>query len=198
MPTFSSATCADRNSIQLGFSGAVTPDPTKVTVTTSGNGVSVAVTTAKAQTGGLVVDVHVEQGMSAGETYSVACTFTGVTGGPISVAVPSTALVSSPEWNHKPLQALTRGLGQVMQETSGFLSTILVEDFAFGDTRLVVESTLGWPSAGALWVAGRRMRFKALDPSGSVFLHVKDDLPDGLGIPKYSEVVCDVAAIIPD
>lgn len=65
------------------------------------------------------------------------------------------------EWPGRILEAMTRGLGEELQVLSGHAVTLLVDDFEEDATVAFVETTLGFPAAGGLYVGQRRYTYAA-------------------------------------
>lgn len=64
-----------------------------------------------------------------------------------------------------PLEAFTGALGEALSELSGHRFTRLTAPVAKGAATLPVESTYGWPSAGALYLEGRRYSYTGTTPT---------------------------------
>jgi hypothetical protein len=50
------------------------------------------------------------------------------------------------------LAAVTEACGRLLETVIGRPTTVVLQDFAIGDTVLLVETTIGMPDAGAVWV----------------------------------------------
>ncbi len=94
-----------------------------------------------------------------------------------------------------PLETFTRTLGQVAQQTGGSpqsrLALALVPDAAI----IVVQSTIGFPDAGEVWVRERRYAYtsKTVVWFEGLTLLTADDRRT---IPKLTEVTCHAPALL--
>lgn len=60
---------------------------------------------------------------------------------------------NGPPW--QPMEALTMTLGRQLQRLTGVPMTRVAADFGTGDVTLTVETTLGFPDDGLIWLDGR-------------------------------------------
>jgi len=95
-----------------------------------------------------------------------------------------------------PLETLTRAFGQVAQQAGGSPQTRLLLPLEFGDVVAHVETTLGFPTSGEVWVGPRRYSYSSTTADqllGLVLLTSTDALP----IPALTEVTCHAPAVKP-
>lgn len=95
------------------------------------------------------------------------------------------------------LEALTRAAGELLNNASGRISTRLAAPLLATDTQAVVESTYGFPDAGAIWVGGVGFTYTsrtdgAFDGLASVINIQLQNFDAG------TEVACDLAALTPE
>lgn len=128
----------------------------------------------------------------AEEIYSVRQTFPPL----YKTSARSWALedLTLPDLPTPPLETLTRALGQVAQQTGGSPQTRLRLPLVYGSAVATVESTLGFPSFGELWIGGYRYSYTARG----------DDFFSGLAliggsdareVPTKTSVTCHAAAV---
>lgn len=149
-------------------------------------------------TGGLSARLVVTSPMSGGQAYTVsAAGALDSAGDPVTGSASATAPGGDLAGKARVglLEALTDQLGRALARLGGAPTAQLACDFAPGDDRLVLHSTLGLPAQGALWCGGRRLRYSALDPSMSAALSVVDERPDGLAIAGGTLAHLDVGAV---
>lgn len=120
------------------------------TMTAPEGAASVTVVLAFAIDGGVALRVHPE--LTPGATYLVE----GSTAADVTVG-PLLAPASHRGFPRPPFAALTQALGGEVDELSGEPATLLLRDATPGDSRLLVESTLRFPSEGAAWVGPYRV-----------------------------------------
>lgn len=198
-----SAVASDLHKIVCTFDGAVDPsdaaDPHKWAVTPSAvPAVQVTPVELRVAAGNTVVTLWVEPELSPGQDYLVAPAgireFGSAT---LTLTTPQTATApledpeESAEWSHGMIRTLTRAIAQRFQYLMGTPTTILLRDFAPGDTSLFVESTLGFPDRGHVYVGGRRLLYRSKGGSHQRLDQVADPFPDGLSIPSKSVVSFD-------
>ena len=94
------------------------------------------------------------------------------------------------------LATLTRAFGQEVQVMGGPPVTLLTADLAWDGTVAQVESTLGLPGAGAVFIGSRRYTYTSKTSTRLVGL--VPEANDGTDIPAQTEVVCDLGVILPD
>lgn len=68
------------------------------------------------------------------------------------------------EWSHGLLDALTETFGEAVQRFSGRPQTLVVTEYKPDDPCLFVESTLGFPASGRLFIGGREYRYGSKGP----------------------------------
>ena len=210
MTAILTAVAIDRHTLRLGFDGliaAVVPEMWRFVITpnTTTNPTPVEAVSGEYVGTAALLDLQVETGMSPGEDYSLSlddvpdALGANVTGGPIVFTTPSDLVEERAEWSHGLLRAMTRAFAEEIQYLRGRLATITTADFSPGtEEHLYVESTLGWPLAAALFVDGKRFRYKDVNDSGRRFMWLKGDQVWEDSIAAGAEVVLDVAAILTD
>lgn len=67
----------------------------------------------------------------------------------------------SPEWSHGLLDSLTEAFGEAIQRYSGRPQTLVVSDYVHGDGALFVESTLGFPPSGEVFIDNRKYSYES-------------------------------------
>lgn len=185
----------DPASLTGGLNWAVTVQPV--------GAMPVTVLDAVVRTGNLVVDLAIGAAFSAGQTYTVKAVNAKDAGGnPLADGdkdAPVTAPVvdePSAEWPHGGWRTLTRAIGQEIQDFSGRPRTLLARDLDDGDTAAFVETVLGWGDKGGFWAGGRRYSYT--NRTDVAFLGLTVEATDATTLPAGTEVVCDVAAHLPD
>ena len=198
-----SAVAADLNRIVCTFDGAVNAsdagDPHKWAVSPSAvPAVEVAAVEARVAPGATVVTLWVEPGLSPGQDYTVApAGIREAASAVLTLTTPQTATAplvdpeESEEWSHGVLRVLTRAIAQQFQYLMGTPTTILIRDFSPGDSSLFVESTLGFPQRGEVFVNGRRLLYRSKSDSEQRLDEVADPFPDGTSVPMKSVVSLD-------
>lgn len=101
----------------------------------------------------------------------------------------------SEEWSHKILDAMTETFGEAIQRYSGRPQTLVVSNFKATDSVLFVESTLGFPSKGMLFIGGRKYSYTAKD--SMAFRGVSTLVFYNKGLSPQELVTCDVNSILP-
>ena len=186
-----SANALTRNSIQVGLNAALTETTAdQWSVTTAGNGAVVDVVRAVVASSTTSVTLTVGAGMSAGETYTVVST---ATGGSATCVCPNTAPELRNEWPHGFVESFTRAVAEEIQIVSGAPTTITVDDWKPGQVTVRVESTLGFPDAGTIFLDGYRIQYTSKGPMA--FRGATSTMPPGLSFGERTTVVCDVTAI---
>lgn len=103
---------------------------------------------------------------------------------------------ASTEWGHGVLETLTEAFGEAVQRFSGRPQTLVVSDYSPTDGSLFVESTLGFPNSGKLFVDGREYSYSAKTPMAFTgFASVNFSTRH---LTEKDLVTCNVRAIFPD
>jgi hypothetical protein len=198
---FHSATASTLNKIVVGFNQAndsitaadVTPDKWTIAVTggvTTTQPVAAIGCIPGTVSGGFGASLFVATQMTPGGQYSV--TFGGTA---LSITAPSTTPTLGQEWSHGLLRSITRAFAEEIQYTAGSPVTLLVQPLGFGETSIFVESTLGFPDSGKLFIRDRLYTYTAkTDVSFTGAATTSSTLES---FPKRTEVHCNVAAILP-
>lgn len=105
-----------------------------------------------------------------------------------------TPVVSS-EWSHKMLDALTECFGEAVQRFSGKPQTLVVSNFKNSDTAIFVETTIGFPNKGRLFIDGKTYTYTSKDAMS--FKGVSGLNFYNTGLSPQTLVTCDVNAIFP-
>lgn len=92
------------------------------------------------------------------------------------------------------LEALTYAFGKEVQFVDGRPVTRTTGDFAPADTELNVHSTLGFPSAGVVWLYGREFQYTG--KTDTSFTGIDAWRP--LTIPRGSYVVSATRRLLPE
>jgi hypothetical protein len=198
---FNSATASTLNKIIVGFNQAndsitaadVTPDKwTMVALNaTTTQPVAAIGCIPGIVTGGFGASLFVATQMTPGGQYTV--TFGGTT---LSITAPNTTPTLGQEWNHGLLRSITRAFAEEIQYTAGAPVTLLVQPLGFGESSIFVESTLGFPNAGKLFIRNRLYTYTSkTDVSFTGTATTSSTLES---FPKRTEVHCNVAAILPN
>ena len=112
------------------------------------------------------------------------------------VEIPVTIVPqASPEWSHGMLDALTETFGEAVQRYSGKPQTLVVSNFKNTDTKVYVESTLGFPAKGRLFIKNRMYSYTS--KSAMSFNGVTPEFYYNQGFPPQTMVTCDVDSIFP-
>ncbi len=101
-------------------------------------------------------------------------------------------------WPEHILRVFVDAGAQELDELGGDLATFTVSDYEPGDVVLLVESSLGFPSAGAVFVGGHRLRYASISASGQALLGVYDDNNTGEVLPYKTVVMIDARAVESD
>ena len=145
----------------------------------------------------LVAVLDVVTRNSAEEVYSIRRTYPPrYRTGPRAWSLEDATLPSMPL---TPLRCLTRALGQVAQQMGGSPQTRLLQPFTLDDAFAEVESTLGFPPAGEIWIGPLRYSYASLtaSPNRFVTLTVIGGSADTVTLPALTEVTCHAPAILP-
>ena len=205
MPSLSGVAVASRVAAVATFDADV--DPATVegagswALAATGAGAPASVVRAKLQTGSLrVVDLSISPPMSKSQGYSISAPLAtdaaGVDMAPDAAAITATAELIQPALHLALWEALSRAIGLELQQLSGTPTTRLVAGLQPGDTTAAVETTLGFPASGRFWAGGVRWTYTGVTPT--TFTGVTPYHINGQTVPTYSEVLCDVAAYLPD
>ena len=146
----------------------------------------------------LVGSLEVVTRNSAEEVYSIRRTYPPrYRTGPRSWGLEDGTL---PDMPLTPLRCITRALGQVAQQVGGSPQTRLLQNFTLGDSYADVESTLGFPASGEVWIGPLHYSYESLSasPRRFVTLTIIGGSADVLALPALTEVTCHAPAILPD
>ncbi len=149
------------------------------------------------RTGASVV-VYFSPPLSPTADYTIQVTeTTGVTDttSTHNFAAPSGNKPMATEWTHGILRAWSRSVTQLVQELSGVPCTLLAQDIQPAETSIYVESTLGFPLVGFLWVGDSRYRYTARGPTAFHGI-TRDDLAV-YAEPRRQVVYLDTASVWP-
>lgn len=113
----------------------------------------------------------------------------------VSVVPAGIAPQESTEWSHKMIDALTETFGEAVQRYSGRPQTFVVSNFVNTDTVLFVETTLGFPNRGDIFVGGKKYSYTEKDAMS--FKGIAPHIFYNTGIPPKTMVTCDVNSILP-
>lgn len=202
MTAITSAQSISRYLVRLGLDGATDQEgagwPAGWLLSGETDAVAVAAGAVRVYPGGLQVDLLLLTPLDAGASYTVSPNGAQDTDGDLLTG--QVMFVASGEALEAPaeqgvLAALTSGMGEALSRLGAAPTTRTVADFLVGHDTLIVESTLGLAPRGALWVAGRRLSYGSLDPSGCAVLEVVDSRPDGRAIPGGTWVHVDVSSV---
>ena len=135
---------------------------------------------------------------SAEEVYSIRRTYPPrYRTGPRSWGLEDATVPAMPL---TPLRCITRSLGQVAQQIGGSPQTRLLQNFSLGDSYAEVESTLGFPLTGEIWIGPLHYSYTSLSasPNRFVALTLINGYADTITLPALTEVTCHAPAILPD
>lgn len=104
-------------------------------------------------------------------------------------------LTASDDFPHGGFQALTHAIGQEIQRQTHRPTTRLRQTYSQGDTTLHVETTLGFPTSGAVYVEGYWLTYSGR--TGTTLTGVAGSV-GGVALPIRAEVQLNVAALQPD
>lgn len=99
------------------------------------------------------------------------------------------------EWSHGLLDAITETFGEAVQRFSGRPQTMVVTEYKPDDLSLFVESTLGFPNSGSLFVGGREYLYGSKSPMSFEGFHPKEY--SNRHIAQKEMVTLNVRAILP-
>ena len=146
----------------------------------------------------LIGDLDVVVRNSAEEVYSIRRTYPPrYRTGPRSWGLEDATVPAMPL---TPLRCITRSLGQVAQQIGGSPQTRLLQNFSLGDSYAEVESTLGFPLTGEIWIGPLHYSYTSLSasPNRFVALTLINGYADTITLPALTEVTCHAPAILPD
>lgn len=197
-----SCTCSTVAAAIAGFDAPV--DPSSITyayhwlVVPVVEGLDSGVVYAVPRAGDALVDLKFSPPLSPGKDYRL---YTEATVGGIALApgdeqfvftAPGASLDIQPQY--KVLENLSWAVAEEMAQLVGRPETQTTEEFPEGADVLAVETTLGFPSAGGIWVDGKKYTYQ--QRQGSTFLGVAASFPqDGFPVPARSWVVLDLATV---
>lgn len=93
------------------------------------------------------------------------------------------------------LEGLTSAIGQGIESSFGLRSTRLMGQLAPTSTQAVVESTLGFPDAGTVWIMG--LPYTYTSKTDGTLEGVSAVTPNALTIQAYSDVTLDPSSVEP-
>lgn len=118
-----------------------------------------------------IVDLIVGPALTSGQSFDLVATNAKTAGGAPLLLVEKTKTFVVPvqngdmsEWPHEILREWTRLIGEEFQQVAGVASTRLVEAFPSDGGTAFVETTLGFPSAGAFFVGVRKYTYTGKSP----------------------------------
>lgn len=169
------------------------------TVTAGGTAQETAVVIATPRSGDQLVDITFSPPLSPGESYTIIADNAAVAGVPLApgdkffvfAALPQVAAVKA---NYKLLEAITWAMAEEMAYLAGRPETRTVDEFESDATVIPVESTLGFPESGSIWVAGKKYTYASI--TGSTFREVVPVAPyDGVPTSARSWVALDLRSV---
>ena len=149
---------------------------------------------------GAVCKVFFSPTLSPDSKYRIYVTTT--TGGTATAAnalfqVPSLSKPLGDEWSHGVLRVWTRAVAQAIQEFSGVPSTISTQDLHTHETALYVESTLGFPDKGYVYLGSERYRYTSKGPSSFRGLSMEKSTARLRTLRRRQVVYLDTASVWP-
>lgn len=198
MSTISSITPAALDRATVGLSA--TPDSAavdqwRVVAVTAGAVASDVYHVART---GASCQVYFSPPLSPGASYTLSTTTTtgGIgTSSSLGFAAPSAAKPLGEEWSHGVLRAWSRAIAQTVQEFVGVPTTVLTQDIQPAETSIYVETTLGFPLVGYVFVGGARYRYQGRGPAA--FHDVTPDEPATRTQPRRQVVYLDTSSVWP-
>jgi len=187
--------------VTISFDAAVDPSyinrPVHWTIAATAPSPAVSIYRAKTKTGNLTVDVRVGPNAIPGAEYTISAT-PSAGGATVSVVTTCPANLSVPqsaEWSHGLLRSLTSTFGEASQRFNGHPQTLTISEVSPKDSRIFVESTLGFPASGVIVCEKKSFKYIRLEPMAFVLkeasdqfkrtapktlvsLHVRSHLPD--------------------
>lgn len=169
------AEALDHFRVRVSFDGAVkTPSPQGIAVSPSVTAASVVVYEVEREGDGFSLVLHVAPSLSTGATYAAVCVEVEDEAGFPVAGSESFAAPSSDEALGDfagPLEVLTSAAGEQIEALVGEPTTRLLARWEGGRV-LYVESVLGFPASGAVFVEGRVLFYDGTDPSGAALLEL--------------------------
>jgi hypothetical protein len=150
-----------------------------------------------ARTGSSCV-VYFSPQLSPGATYTISTTTTtgGVdTSSSQNFAAPATSKPLGSEWSHGLLRAWSRAVSQLIQRFTGVPATVTTQDIDPAEGSIYVESTLGFPLVGYLYVGSSRYRYTGRGPAA--FHGVTADQPTTQVERRRQVVYLDTSSVWP-
>lgn len=159
------------------FDAAMDPaslQPHKWSLTPQGAALGGAVVQAFVNPGALLVDLLFSPNTSAGGTYTITATDAALANGTPLAGNAKTVNFVAPAQAANPAQAgfphglresFLEAVAAEMQILDGRPTTMVVAEVPDGATTILVESTLGFPSAGAFWLGDRRYVYFGTTPA---------------------------------
>ena len=172
--------------------------PHSWTITTAAPNSPVTIYAVSIKTGGQGCEVRVGPRVARDTLYTVTATVNEGAGSVSTNTTTPADLLNRPllEWPNGLFESLTSAISDVFQTLHGRPETLLSERFRHADTRVFVESTLGFPLAGAVRINGNRYTYTGIEPMA--FTGVLPDQPHFRAIPKRASVTFDVRSYLPD
>ena len=155
------------------------------------SGVSVTVYRSEPTAGVGTTILHVGPSVYPGAVYIIKF------GNEISLSqVPNNIVPQeSLEWSHKMIDVLTEVFGEATQRLSGKPQTFVVSNFKNTDSVLFVETTLGFPPKGKIFVEGKKYSYTEKDAMS--FRGITPHIFYNMGVSPQKMVTCDVDSIFP-
>lgn len=97
------------------------------------------------------------------------------------------------EWPHGPFSEVCHSAGEVLNKTVGTVATRLREPLEPGDADAQVESTLGFGSSGAVWIAGVYFTYES--KTDYALINVSTGVDRTQTFPVPSDVVQDMISV---
>lgn len=144
------------------------------------------------------VDLYFSPALSSSATYTLSVTTT--TGGTPTTSTqnftaPTQTRSLGAEWSHGVLRAWSRAVTQAIQEFSGVTATMNTQDIRPEESAIYVESTLGFPESGHIFVGAARYRYTSRGPAA--FYGVTRDEPTTRVERRKQVVYLDISSIYP-
>jgi hypothetical protein len=186
--TLTSAQALSHSRVRVVFSGAVQAFGVEgVALSPTVSAPSVVVFEVELEAGGGAAVLGVAPGLGTGATYEALAALVADAGG---VPVSGSATFAAPTEDEDEalggaLEVLTGALGEQVEALVGEPTTRTLAVWDGGEV-LFVESALGFPDTGAVFVGdGRLLAYEGVDPSGAALLSVYEwpsrgePIPDG-------------------
>lgn len=112
--------------------------------------------------------VYFSPKLSPGATYRLTTTTTTSsvdTASSLTFLAPSSSKPLGAEWSHGLLRVWTRAVAELVQQFCGVPATVTTQDIHPTETSIYVESTLGFPATGYVFVGSARYRYTSTGPA---------------------------------